>query len=57
MAIHMSDLKYNRLEPMILYVVTFLKNAEYIGVIPSQNQYSPKKQFRPIFYECCMNIA
>ena len=50
MAIHMSDIKYNKIvEPMILYVITFLKNSEYIGVIPSHNPHSPKKPFRPIW--------
>lgn len=50
MAIHMTDLRYNKIvEPMVLYVITFLKNSDYIGVIPSHNPHSPKAPFVPIW--------
>lgn len=49
MAIHITDLKDQMIvEPMVLYVLSFLQGAMYRGVIPAHGMNNPKC-YRPIW--------
>ena len=59
MIIHITDLKqYKIVEPMTLFVVSFLKGGCYNGVIPTfNNQIRKNVKYRPLWiYKKCKHI-